>query len=218
MSEHSNEFIREIEEELQAEKLAKVWQKYGDYIIYSVLALVLGASAFVGYKEYRNYANEQASDVFYEAQQMLQEDKSLAAIEKFDELKDSSSPGYRVLGQFTSASVLINQGEQQRALAMFDNIISDSSLPRVYRDLARIKSAYYRLDSVDNVQALKDEIIPLSKPQNPWRYSAMELLALMEMKQNNPEEAYKILVELISNAEAPRTLVQRANKLLDVIS
>ena len=48
----SEEFIREVDEELQEEKYAKIWRKIGPYVISLAIGIVLFTSGVVFWNNY----------------------------------------------------------------------------------------------------------------------------------------------------------------------
>lgn len=211
-------FVREVDEDLRAERMRKFWDRYGKTIIGSALGLILAVSGFVGFERYQEYERAQAAGAFSVAQSALNSDSRIEALESFDALGDTSIEGYRLLSKLQLAGALAAAGDTDEALSVYDRLIADRGISEVYRDYARILSAYLRLDQNligEALAALAAEIQPLTASSNPWRASAREILALIRAQEGDEAAATALLQETLTDPDTPPSMRERANRLLE---
>ena len=55
---------------------------------------------------------------------------------------------------------------------------------------------------------------PLTEPGNPWRYSALEITAVLAHRSGDKAKAQEILTGLADDLDAPQALRQRATEML----
>jgi hypothetical protein len=65
--------------------------------------------------------------------------------------------------------------------------------------------------------ALGERLQPLTVETNPWRYSALELTALLDERAGKKKEARDIYTRLADDAEAPGGIRVRARQMLGVL-
>ncbi len=98
-------------------------------------------------------------------------------------------------------------------MATYDSLAGDSSAGETYRDLAVLLSVQHQLDSGDP-DGLMARLAPLTAEDNPWRYSALELTALLANRAGDRARAREIFTRLGDDAGAPQGLRARAREML----
>ena len=76
----SEEFIREVDEELKEEKQAKLWKKIAPYLISIAGGIVLFTTFTVGWQSYITKKTQAMGDDFSAAVQLISEQDKDAAI------------------------------------------------------------------------------------------------------------------------------------------
>ena len=71
------DIFQEVEEEVRRDRYSKLWKDYGGYIIAAAVALVLGTTASVGWREYTAQRQQDDSDRFVAAAALSAEGKQL---------------------------------------------------------------------------------------------------------------------------------------------
>ena len=204
----NDEFIREVDEEYRRDQLAKVWERYNGIIIAVVVLVVAGVGGwrFWQYRE-QNLAQE-AAVRYEEALRLSSEDKgqeAQAALENV--MKQDSGTGYAMLARFRLATELGKQNAENGASA-FDALANDSALPALWKDLARLRAAWLRLDTAEPA-GLRQAVEPLAAPTNAWRHSARELLGLSGLKAGDMDYAGRWFDQIAADRETPSALRQR---------
>ena len=77
-------------------------------------------------------------------------------------------------------------------------------------------SVLHRLDS-GNPDSLTEELAPLTADDNPWRYSALELMALLAHRAGDKTRAVEHYTRLADDAAAPQGLRARAAEMLSYL-
>jgi len=207
--------LREIDEEIRQENFAKLWKQYGKLVIGAAIVLIASVS---GYKAWQNYdLKERTRQGIELAAAIKQADDNNAsrALELLSKLETNSGAGYTLLSQFQGAGLLAAAGDDQAAAAVYDRIAADSSTQALYRDLAVILGAIQRMnmDGAD-FNAITARLAALAADDNPWRYSARELIAVLAEQSGDRVKARELLTALSGDANAPRGISRRAAEML----
>jgi hypothetical protein len=208
-------FLREIDEELRQENFAKLWKKYGNFIIGGAIVMV---ASVAGYKAWQDYDLKQRSQqgIEYAAALQLSDDKKTAqAVDALNALQTTSGSGYAMLSQFQSAHVLSLEGNSSAAADAYDRISADSSIDPLYRDLGVILGSIVRMnmDGMD-APALSSRLAQLAADDNPWRHSARELIAVLAEQSGDRAKAKELLAALIADRSVPNGIRNRAGEML----
>ena len=204
--------LKEIDEELQQERFAKLWRRYGNWAIGAALAIVVVVAGHQGWKSYQKNRSEQASLRFTSAIRLAASNNAAEAEKAFAEIAATAPKGYAMLARFREAALAAKQGDQPRAAALYRGIAADSGLDKTYRDLATLSAAYVSADSAEP-KALRQEIAPLTQADSPWRHLARELSALLSLRAGDREVAREELRRLAEDAAAPAALKTRAAEI-----
>jgi hypothetical protein len=210
---NSDEFIREVDEAVRQEQWLKLWRQYGSYMVAAALALVVGSAAAAGWRTWQE--NQRLDDArrYAAAQQLLREDKPKEAGEAFAALAEDAHGGYRVLARLRAAEARAQAGDPAGATATLEQLASNPDNDPVYRSLGELLAAQRDFANAQP-DALLAQLEPLAGIDDPWRYSALELRALAQMKSGDTAGARKTLDDLLADPLTPPHLARRAAELL----
>ncbi len=213
-----SDIFREVDEEYNRDRALELWNKHGSAIIGGIVALI---AVVVGYNFWQSYAaNQQAkqSDRFVAALELLDSNNAQPqeAVRAFEELASSSGAGYKILSRFLQANALIEAGELEQALSVYESISVDSAADKVMRDLAKVKAAYLVVDSA-SLDEISGRVSGLADGKNPWRHSAQELIAIAAFREGNVERARVEFVRLLGDPGTPQNMRAIAQEMLGVI-
>lgn len=208
--------FREIDEELRQEHYAKLWKKYGNHVIGAALALVVGVAGFQGWRHYDVSTRTDEGMRFAAAQRLMQEDQNEAAAQSFGRLAAESSAGYALLARFQEAAILARQGDQAGSIAAYRELAEDTGIDALYRDLALVLGALHEIDTVDRA-ALSQRMAPLTADDNPWRYSAREIIAVLAQRGGDVSKARELYSGLANDVAAPSGIRSRAQEMLAIL-
>ncbi|MCO4318532.1 tetratricopeptide repeat protein [Phyllobacterium sp. 21LDTY02-6] len=209
-------FFREVNEELRTDKMRAFWERYGTVLIGAVIAVVIGTGIFAFYEYYTERQASQSGDKFLAALNLVREGKNDEAVAALAELEKDGYGAYPVLARMRSAGVLAQKGDLAGAVAAFDKVAADGSIPQSLRDLAKLRAAFILIDtgSYDDVA---NRVQALAADNNPMRHSAREALGLAAWKAGRGEDATKLFQQISDDQAAPGNARQFADQMLDLL-
>ena len=187
--------IKEIDEELRQENVAKLWKKYGNYLIVGAVIFVASVAAYQGWKEYDLSRRSDDSALYAAALNAISQNQTKDAASALARLSKDGTTGYSILAQFNQAGLIARTGDATGAAAAYLSIANNIKINKIFRDLALILSTMHNLDNGDPVQ-LTNKMQHLILPSNPWRHTAKELVALLAKKSGNIKQADRLYKEL----------------------
>jgi hypothetical protein len=208
-----SDIFQEIDEELRRENFAKLWQRYGSYLIGLAVVVVLATGAAAGWRQYQQSQRQAEGARYTLALDLARQGKDKDAVEVFGELARQAGSGRAMLARFEGAALKARAGDVKEAVAQYEALAADGSADPIYRDLATLLAAQYELKDGDP-QAIIDRLAPLTAPQSPWHPSALELTALAQLKAGNKDGALAIYQRLADDPTAPRGIRARAGEIV----
>ena len=209
----SDEFIREVDEAVRQDRWLKLWKQYGTYIVAGAVAIVLGTGAGVAWRSYQASQRVEEARRYAAAEQLLRKDRPGEAADAFLALADDAGGGYDVVARLRAAEAQIKAGETDAAAATLDRLAEDGEAAPVYRQLGELLALQREFDGAD-ASALSDRLADLTQAGAPWRYSALELEALAQLRAGETEAARRTLETLLSDPLTPPQLSRRAAELM----
>lgn len=208
-----SDIFQEIDEELRRENFAKLWQRYGVYIIGLAVVIVVAVAAVAGWRGYQLRVHQAEGERYALALDLVRQGKDKEAADVFGELGRQAGVGRAMLARFEEAALKEKGGDGKGAIALYDSIIADGAVDPAYRDLARLLAAQDELKDGDT-QAVLTRVAPLASATNPWHPSALELTALAQLKAGNTAEARAVYQRIADDLTAPQGLRARAAEIL----
>lgn len=206
--------FREVEEDLRAEQLQKLWKRFGPYIIGAAVLVVGIVAGFQGWTAW------QASVRADEAQRYFNAVGPDAAGDAHDaglqSLAQEGSTGYAALARLTRANGLADAGETALAINAYDAIAADGTVPGPVRTFAGVMAAMLAMD-IEDEATVRGRLAPLADDDSPWRFLARELIGLMDMRAGNTAAARDVFSDLTGEREAPPGVRSRATEYLTML-
>jgi hypothetical protein len=212
----SDQFIREVNEELRREQLKALWNRFGIFIIAAAVLIVLVTGGYTGWVWWTERQAAQHGDLYLAALDAAEAGDRERADEMLGRLIEEGSGGYPVLARLTLAAAKVEAGEVSEAILLYDSIADDARLEAVVRDLARLRSAILALDQGD-VEGATSRAEPLAVSGSPWRHSAREVLGTAAFREGRLGEAREQFLTVQQDAEAPQDLRGRASLMVALI-
>lgn len=207
------DLFREIEEDLRAERLQRMWRRHNGKIIGAACAIIVAIAGYSAWDGYMNRRHAAEGDRFAAALAKADQGDPAGAATAMQALAKEGSAGYALLARFSAAGLAVTKGEIDTGLAQYDAIAADGAVDRIYRDLATLLAGFQRVDKED-AAAFKARLAPVAADGNPWRFVARELIALSTLSHGDKAEARKALTALSDDAAAPQGVRARAAELL----
>jgi hypothetical protein len=209
-------FIREVNEELRQDQAKALWARYAPLIIGAAVLIVVATAGWVGYEYWTQSRANASGDRFSAALDLAdkgQHDEALAALEG---LEADGYGAYPVLASLRSATVQAERGEFDAAVAEFDAVAADSSVPASIRDMARLRAGYVLVDS-GSYADVSSRVEVLTADSSNLRHSAREALALAAWREGRAADALTLFEQINDDDAAPRNTRQRAEVMIELI-
>lgn len=207
------DIFKEVDEDLRRDNAAKVWKKYGTYFIGVAVAIVLAVAGLQMWRAYDLDQRGKLSDRFSEVLDAAARGDNVSAQEALRDLSDPASGGYGGLAAFEDARLRADGGDIDGAIAIWDRISETSSLGESLQTAAVILSVLHQIDTGD-AQSLRHRLEPLSAEGQAYRAAALELLALVALRQGEQETARTLYGTLADDRNAPAGARARATQML----
>ena len=213
----SDEFIREVDEEVRHERTQLFWKRYGRYMLAGVVAIVLATAAGVLWRNYQQQQRAADSRLFIEAVTLAGANEADAAIDRLNTLEGDATPGYVLLARLREAAVLAQKGDPEAAVVVYDRIAEDSDAPRIYRQFATLMAVMHEIDTID-ADSAETRLAGLLASDSAWRYSARELVAIAALRAGRTDRARELLEANADDPDAPQGARARAAQLLATLA
>lgn len=216
MADEQDVLLREIDEDLKNERLAKIWNTYGNYAIAGALVLVIGVAGTKAWQSYDLDQRRSQGEQLAEAARLADDGKSSDALSALQKLATDAGGGYAMLARFQAAAITGRDGDAAKAAELYGALAADSSIGSLYRDLATVLGALQEIDAGKLDGQLLTKAAGIAKAAGPWRHNAREVEALSALASGDKKAADGIFKELSEAADAPQGLRSRAGEMLKI--
>ena len=214
-----SDLIQEIKEDVKIERFINFLRQYANHIITFIIIVLIGTSGYLFWQHRKEKIRLEQATTFEQAQRAAADGKTADALRLLGSLESNtaqgSAQGYKVLALFQQA--LLESTSSQEKSKIYLDIADDSKIEAKFRDLAVILWGYEGIDNED-LTALQRKILPLTEGKSPWRDSAQELLALVDIRAGEVKGALQRLKYLISHEETTPGVRRRALALFEQLS
>ncbi|MFS8035404.1 tetratricopeptide repeat protein [Xanthobacter sp. AM11] len=202
------DIFHEIEEDLRRDRLRKLWDRFGVFIIAAAVLLVAGTAGWSGYRYWRQQQAVAASTAFQEAVALSAAGNFTQAEAAFGAIAKDGPAGYRTLALFRGASAAAAR-DKAAGIAAFDAIAADTRLDPLVRQLAQLRAAMILVDTA-SLADVTQRVGTLAAGTGPLRHSAREVMALAQFKAGDLAAANKTATEITTDSETPPGVRSRA--------
>lgn len=211
-----SELFDEIDAELRSDRMKAAWDRYGVYVIGAAVAIVVFVAVSTYYQSFVKSQNEGAS-ARYEAMllevQALQDEAAIAAVGNFADGEDN---GYGALAGFLQAKKLREAGQVEQAVAVYDRLADNRSLPMAMRDMASLSAASLLVGTIPAPE-LDRRLEKLLADDNAFRHSARELAGLAYVMEEDYLAAREIYDVALKDSGLPPGLATRILVLRELV-
>jgi hypothetical protein len=211
----SDDLFREVDEEVRQEQYKKLWKQYGVYIAGVVLAVVLITVGVVVWLDFRQSERDADGEALLAAVAVTEE-RPDEALDQLGDLAVEGTKGYRLLARLREGALLSERGDIRSAVAIYDAVAADSGQDQIYRDLAKVLAVSHGMSIMDRGE-VEDRLASVVDNDNPWRYSARELVATAMMAIGDTAAAREAYQALVDDVHAPAGVRARAAEMLAIL-
>ncbi|MBL1242490.1 MAG: tetratricopeptide repeat protein [OCS116 cluster bacterium] len=214
-----SDVFEEVNDDIRRDNMAKLWKKYGPWVIGVCVLIVAAVGGSQFYKNYQVSQAEAASNA-YDAYLTVLNAEGATGVDgatEFEVVAQSGHAGYIFLSKMAQADAFARDKNLIEAVKLYDIIASDSSLAQNDRDVATIKAAYLLVDST-SLEDIKSRLAAVNVVENAFRFQARELIGLSAYKTEAYSEAQEIFSSLSQNAQTPDSIRGRAANLIALLA
>lgn len=212
----TDQFIREVDEELRRDQLKTLWERFGTLIIAVCVAVVAITAGYNGWVWWQEKQAAEAGDRYLAALRSIDGEDTAQARESLADIATSGPHGYAMLARLRAAALAAQSGDTSTAMSNFDAIAADSGADQTIRDLARLRAALIALDTGD-LDGAESRVETLVIAGNPWRHAAREITGTVAYARGDLAAARERFATIQSDAEAPADARNRAGLMLSLI-
>ena len=217
MVDQRDSLAREVDEELRRERLLKLWEQYGTYIIAAVVVIIAGIGVYKYVENRRAQAAEAAGARLASATRETVENKQAEAQKTLEEIAATGPRGYATLARLRLAAALREAGKSHEAASAYEEIAREGGIDPLLADYAQLQATMLRLDGADWTE-IQNRLNGLAADSNPWHYSARELLALAAQKAGKIADAREEYQRLLSDRGTPPSIAERARVMMSMLT
>jgi hypothetical protein len=208
-------FEREVDEELQRERLRALWQKYRFAVIGFVVGILLVTIGNEVYHSWRQKVSLAESDSFENAAILAYTGETDKATEILKKLATDGETGYAPLAEMKLAGIYFSQNKNEEAIASLNKVIN-SNAPEQLKAVATIAYVGQQFETEDSTK-LQALLKPYLTGTSSFVGSAAELSAALYLKENDEAAAVNVLNNTINNPKTAPAVKQRLSELLSAI-
>ncbi len=206
------DIFREVNEELKRDRASELARKYGPYLIGFAVAIVLGTLGYNLWRDWDLERRSERSDQFNAALELASDGQNDAAVAALAELGEPDG-AYGTLAVFERARLLAEDGRLDEALAAWEILAASDAAGPALQGVARLFFVMNQIDDGDPGE-LRVMLEPLLVAGNGFRPLAMELNAVLMLREGDRDAARQIYAEIADDLTAPPGLRARAAQVL----
>lgn len=211
-----SDVFREVDEEVRKDQALTLWNRYGALLIGFVVLAVVATAVWQAWTFWSLNQRRADGEQFMIGLEMLANNQPGQAEAEFKALEVDAWGGYQALASLQRAAALIAAGDREAGIEVYDRLSEDRSQESTLRDLARLLAVQNLLDTADS-KTISQRLAPLLETDNTWRFSALELSGLAEMRHGNLNAARITFTQLIDDPATPQGVRARAAEIVAAI-
>ena len=208
--------LREIDEDLRHERYAKLWKRYGGFVIGAAVALVVGVA---GYQAWRSYDIKSARPTVNGSPKPSRGWRRGGSTRPGSRFRRWLRTPRRAMRCWPDSNMRrFSTGREigRRPPPLTAPSPTIRGVDREYRDFALVMIALAGLDTADPT-TLSERLAPLTAEDNPWRHSAHEVNALLAARRGDRSGAREIFSRIENDLTAPAGVRNRATEMLAIL-
>lgn len=208
--------FEEVEEELRNDKYQDALKKWGPWVGAAAAAIVVGAAGIQFWDYWRTSQLQNSSDAYREAVSNFEAGELALADAGFDTLTREGTSGYALMAQMRRAEIALENGDNEAAASLFDQIAASSADP-IISDMAQLKAVWARWASLSFAD-VEIRVSPLAGATSPYRLLARETIGAAALRAGDLERAESEYQLLTFSLDAPQGVQRRGQEALALIA
>lgn len=219
MAAEENSIFDEINEELKHDEVLKFLKEHQKIVLCTVVLLIIG---IVGYSAW--YSNKKqrleiiTTGLYNEvySSEMTKNDaakkKTEAALENLE--KNAPAELVPLISLIKTGRKISATEDVTKVAKQLLELSEKKGVDIVWRDLATLMYVSYKLEPEDK---LLERLEKLTGEDHPFRFTAMEKIAMSHENKGDHDKAVEILTKITESKEAPKTMKERIAKFVNYI-
>ena len=206
-----SDLLREVDDIMRQERMAKIWNEYGLYIIGFVIGVIVLTACVSGYKTWNISVREAQTAQVLAFQEASDYPQNVLALEKAN-----LRGGLKGVLYMSAAGMFVSQDKEDEALTLYERTAADENIPAEFSHLAELMIVRLAMDKDDADSALLLERVArvYEDKKSPWAYYArLEAALIYAHLEKNYTAARAQLAVILSASGTPSSLVERAEAL-----
>lgn len=195
--------FEEINEELKHDQVVAFVRQNSKMIVSVLVVIVLG---IIIYSTWQNRQKRKMEDITNALLTVVQNPSSKDDLMLGKLLESAPAELRPVLMLMKSGKQLMMGGSTEKTLQPILDLSSRKGVDLIWRDLALLIYASY---STKPAQELIKMLEPLTEDKRPFRFTAMEFIAMAYINDGKSETAIEYLEKILNNSEAPKSMKER---------
>ncbi|MDR3449198.1 MAG: tetratricopeptide repeat protein [Alphaproteobacteria bacterium] len=210
MTEHN--LFQEIQEDLERQRYEALWQRYGIWVIAAALVAVIGTAGTNAYQAWQSGHNEKVTSGYIDAAKPGKDTaESIAKLESFAASQSGATQADFAL--LRAGALAAQKDDATTAVKLFDQVASDTRADSAFRQLGDLLSVRMQMDKGD-AATLIARLQPLTAPDAPWRYSALEDQGYLALRVGDTAKARGVFTTISQDSAAPSAIQARSTDIL----
>mgnify|MGYP006263605713 CR=1 FL=1 len=207
----TNEFLREVDEHMHAERMETLWKKHKLHIFGAVGLLFASVIGVKGYSNYTEVQLQKEAATYWQSVSGTE-----LNTESLKSLEETSASGFGMLASFKLGEEALNAGDYETAAGVFASI-QGKGLPQEFKELAKFYEA--TATRYTNIPAAQALYVELSAVGGTYRVSSLEALADIAMTEGKTSEAFDYFQAIVNSGDdlASPNALQRATTQLTIL-
>lgn len=206
------DIFQEVDEEVRRDRMKKLWDKWGAYLLALACIVVIGIGGWRGWQWWEAKRATEAGGAFETALTLSEAGNHQEAENAFLNIVAKAPSGYRMLARFRAAEELAVR-DRPGAVKALDALAADGSIGHVMQDFAAMRAGLLLADTA-SYEELRARLEPLSGATNPFRHTARELMALAAWRGGDMTAAKRWFDLIVTDAETPAGTRSRVEVLM----
>ena len=161
------DIFQEVDEEVRRERLQKLWQRYGNFVIAICILIVAAVGAWRGYEWWQIKKAGESGAAFENAVTLGEAGKHQEAEAAFAKLAADGTAGYRALARLREAAELART-DKTAAVKAYDEIAADKSAGEIMQELAAVRAGFLLVDTAPYAE-MRQRLEPLTAADKTFR-------------------------------------------------
>ena len=207
--------FNEVDEDIRKERYQSLWNKYGKYLVGSIILIIVVFSLSQFLKSKNISDNKEILDLYFSAAEKIEKNQIDFANQELDAIYIQKNKTLAAFSGFKLADNFLKNNKENEALSTLEIIFNDTSLESIYRELALYK---YILINFENIQINKIEaLMQISgSSKNLLDPYFQEIIGIKYLTLGDKNEASTIFTSLSLDNDIPFDLKIRLDKLIEI--